>query len=227
MEGDRHAGLTDAVRGRRYCTNGTPPVEAAADSSATFSYPAGQIALRVACCVSEEVVYSQLGAFIFARAPADSAGGAHTAYKLPAREAWECHMAPVLVVDDDNAVRNMIRLVLEDDGYTVLEASDGAAALALLRASYQPLVVLLDLAMPGTPGEAVLRAVQAEPELRRHIYVVITVSAASQFTPVVRSLVAAVCLEAVQKPFTINRLVEVVRRAERQIAPQAEGYLAG
>ena len=130
-------------------------------------------------------------------------------------------MPPILVVDDDDAIRKMIRLLLEDDGYAVLEASDGAAALAALRASAQPLVVLLDLAMPGTSGEAVLHIVRAEPELRRHVYVVVTVRAASQFTPDVRDLIAAVCLEVVEKPFTVNRLVEVVRRA----AGEARGHL--
>ncbi|HEV2461918.1 MAG TPA: response regulator [Ktedonobacterales bacterium] len=132
-------------------------------------------------------------------------------------------MPLVLVVDDDDAIRKMTRLVLEDDGYTVLEASDGAAALNVLRASHQPLVALLDLAMPGTAGEAVLQAVQDEPELRRHVYVVVTARSASQFTPDVRGLIAAVCLEVVEKPFTISHLLEVVRRA----AGEAKGHPPG
>jgi CheY-like chemotaxis protein len=132
-------------------------------------------------------------------------------------------MPPVLVVDDDAAIRKMTRLVLEDDGYTILEAADGAAALSVLRASLQPLVALLDLAMPGTAGEAVLQTVRDDPELRRHVYVVVTARAASQFTPDVRDLIAAVCLEVVEKPFTISHMVAVVRRAAGAAKGQPSG----
>lgn len=57
----------------------------------------------------------------------------------------------VLVVDDDDSIRQVIRLALEDEGYTVDEAPDGEAALAAIGLRH-PDVILLDLRMPGMNG---------------------------------------------------------------------------
>ena len=51
----------------------------------------------------------------------------------------------ILVVEDDPEVRGAIRMVLEAEAYEVVESGDGAEALAKLRASPQPSLVLLDL----------------------------------------------------------------------------------
>jgi DNA-binding response OmpR family regulator len=59
----------------------------------------------------------------------------------------------VLVIDDDPDIRETIRLVLADEGYTVDDAGDGADALALLRKNgVIPDVILLDLMMPRMNG---------------------------------------------------------------------------
>jgi GAF domain-containing protein/DNA-binding response OmpR family regulator len=68
---------------------------------------------------------------------------------------------PVLVVDDDVAVRQLLRRMLEPAGYTVLEAGDGRAALERLR-EVSPGVVLLDLMMPEMDG------FEFVAEFRRH-----------------------------------------------------------
>jgi CheY-like chemotaxis protein len=57
----------------------------------------------------------------------------------------------VLVVDDDVAVRQLLRRMLEPEGYTVVEAENGRAALERLR-DVSPSVVLLDLMMPEMDG---------------------------------------------------------------------------
>src|SRR5262245_58413653 len=57
-------------------------------------------------------------------------------------------MTRVLLVDDDQAIRETLRFALEDAGYQVLEAADGIAALQALRATPTGMVVLLDLMMP-------------------------------------------------------------------------------
>src|SRR5262245_64068037 len=74
-------------------------------------------------------------------------------------EAW---MARVLVVDDDEDIRETLRLVLEDAGYDVLLAADGRSALDVLRKGAEGLVVLLDLQMPNVSGVEVLQ------EIARH-----------------------------------------------------------
>ena len=70
----------------------------------------------------------------------------------------------VLVVDDDDAVRRLVRAVLEADGFTVDEAADGEAALAhLVEANGgAPSILVLDVMMPGIDGVEVCRRVDHE-----------------------------------------------------------------
>lgn len=66
-------------------------------------------------------------------------------------------MAAVLVVDDADSFRDMLRLVLEDAGHRVAEASDGASCLQALAQQHFDLL-LIDMMMPGMDGiEAVRR----------------------------------------------------------------------
>jgi CheY-like chemotaxis protein len=59
----------------------------------------------------------------------------------------------VLVVDDEVAIRSMIQMTLEDLGYTVISAENGAQALELFdRSANDILLVLLDLSMPVLDG---------------------------------------------------------------------------
>jgi DNA-binding NarL/FixJ family response regulator len=67
-------------------------------------------------------------------------------------------MAQVVVADDDDAVRGLLRLNLEIEGHAVVgEAADGEAALAVMR-EFRPDVLVLDMMMPGSSGADVLRA---------------------------------------------------------------------
>ena len=61
------------------------------------------------------------------------------------------HRGTILIVEDDLDIREVMRMVLEASGYQVLEAGDGAEALAVVRA-HRPCVILLDLMMPGMDG---------------------------------------------------------------------------
>ena len=67
----------------------------------------------------------------------------------------------VLVVDDDAAIRRVVRTVLEADGFEVVEAADGPAALLLLDAimGRGPDAVILDVMMPGIDGIEVCRRI--------------------------------------------------------------------
>ena len=66
----------------------------------------------------------------------------------------------VMVVDDDEAVRALVRDLLVADGWEVSEADTGARALALLGAMPAPDLMLLDLVMPGVDGLAVLAEIR-------------------------------------------------------------------
>jgi DNA-binding NarL/FixJ family response regulator len=65
----------------------------------------------------------------------------------------------VLVVDDDALFRAYVRGVLEEGGYRVVDAEDGLAALASVRAS-RPAAVLVDVNMPGLSGYEVCRSLR-------------------------------------------------------------------
>ncbi len=62
----------------------------------------------------------------------------------------------VLVVDDDESIRRLVRTVLEADDWTVVEARDGHEAFARLEQA-EPAVVVLDVMMPGMDGVEVCR----------------------------------------------------------------------
>jgi CheY-like chemotaxis protein len=75
-------------------------------------------------------------------------------------------MARILIVDDEKIVRDLLRTVLEHDGHTVDEVTDGADALdAIARASYD--VAIVDLILPRKNGlDTVLELRARKPELR-------------------------------------------------------------
>ena len=68
----------------------------------------------------------------------------------------------VLVADDDEDVLNLVRFRLERDGYRVLTASDGMAALELARAEH-PHVCVLDVMMPKLGGLEVVKRLREDP----------------------------------------------------------------
>jgi CheY-like chemotaxis protein len=123
----------------------------------------------------------------------------------------------VLIVDDDEQIRLTLRLIMEEGDFATLEAASGEAALALLRASAERLVVLLDVMMPRVDGLDVLRAVEAEEELRRHVYLMVT--AGGKTLPLADALrLQRLEVPVVYKPFDIDALLRQVREMARRIA---------
>jgi two-component system, OmpR family, alkaline phosphatase synthesis response regulator PhoP len=74
--------------------------------------------------------------------------------------------APILVVDDDAKIVRLVRTYLERDGFSVVTASDGPAALDAIE-TYSPALVVLDLMLPELDGRAVIRAVRSDDEAGR------------------------------------------------------------
>jgi two-component system response regulator MprA len=72
----------------------------------------------------------------------------------------------VLVVDDDDVIRRVVRTVLEADEFEVIEAGDGAAAIAAAGTAH-PAVVVLDVMMPGLDGVEVCRRLREAGEAAR------------------------------------------------------------
>jgi len=67
----------------------------------------------------------------------------------------------ILVVDDDDDLRELLASALESRGFAVVQASDGKAAIDALEAREHPCLMLLDLVMPGMNGWAVLEQMKA------------------------------------------------------------------
>jgi CheY-like chemotaxis protein len=122
----------------------------------------------------------------------------------------------ILVVDDDLEIREALRFVLEEAGYAVAQAASGAAALAALRASPDPMVVLLDRIMPPPDGEAVLQAVAREGLAARHAYVLVT-AGPTRFSQPFVELLAALDTPVVQKPFDVDDLLDIIASAARRL----------
>lgn len=124
----------------------------------------------------------------------------------------------VLIVDDDQGIRETVRLVLEDAGHIVVEAADGDKALKLLRESAEGMVVLLDLIMPGTNGEELLALVAGDCTLSaRHAYILMT-AAQRQLTPAVEALAASISAPILHKPFDIDALLDSVSAAVQRLS---------
>ncbi len=75
----------------------------------------------------------------------------------------------VLVVDDEPNICNVLRRILEREGYLVLTAPDGETALQLIK-QHEPDVILLDLMMPGMDGREVCGRVRNFSPQTRIIY---------------------------------------------------------
>ncbi|MCR5283279.1 MAG: response regulator transcription factor [Lachnospiraceae bacterium] len=70
----------------------------------------------------------------------------------------------ILIADDEPQIRDLLKLYLENEGYEVSEAEDGAGALRLLRAQ-SPDLCILDIMMPGMDGYQVLRQLRQESNI--------------------------------------------------------------
>ena len=75
-------------------------------------------------------------------------------------DAANSSKARILVVDDEELIRDLLRMVLVDEGYTVVTAADGEEAIVRLNTSPFDLVIT-DLVMPKVNGVEVLRAAKA------------------------------------------------------------------
>jgi DNA-binding NtrC family response regulator len=119
-------------------------------------------------------------------------------------------MEPVLLVEDKNELRAMLRKALERNGHSVDEASDGSAAIQKLRnRRYQ--LVLTDLKMPGASGLEVLReSKQADSTIP-----VILLTAFGSVDEAVSAMKEG-AFDFIQKPVDLDHLKLLVERATRQ-----------
>ncbi|MBS0197858.1 MAG: PAS domain S-box protein [Planctomycetes bacterium] len=135
-----------------------------------------------------------------AAAPATPARGDHTRHKDDRR---------ILVVDDEQVVRDMACAALARAGFATLKAIDGEAAIQTLCAMRNQVgAILLDMTMPGLSGPAVIQRMR---ELGMDIPVILTSGYAEQ--EVVENLKETPHAGFLQKPYLPDALVEAIERA--------------
>ena len=105
----------------------------------------------------------------------------------------------VLIVDDEEGIRESLRDIFEDEGYQVQVASDGVEAMQLL-SDELPCVVILDIIMPRMDGVEVWNAMKADSKLAA-IPIVVTTSDPN------RAPQGALTM---RKPIDLTRLISTV-----------------
>jgi len=130
-------------------------------------------------------------------------------------------MAPtVLLVEDEQKLRELVRSYLERAGYTVLSTESGAEAITLA-VSTSPDLVVLDLGLPDVPGETVARELRAAGTTP-----ILMLTAKSAEEDRIRGLELGAD-DYVTKPFSPRELVLRVQAILRRGGPPAEHGIAG
>jgi CheY-like chemotaxis protein len=111
----------------------------------------------------------------------------------------------VLVVDDDESIREALEVVLSSEGYAVRLARDGAEALQLLK-RWMPNVILLDMKMPGVDGWAFADAYRSLPDPRPPVIVLTAAPDAPRWAAEIAAD------DVLAKPFDLANLLDIVAR---------------
>lgn len=112
---------------------------------------------------------------------------------------------PILLVDDDAAIRESLAELLEEEGYRVTSVANGIDALRLLREGARPRVILLDLMMPLMDGWQFRIEQKKDPELAKIPVLVLTAARTAARAPVDAEGV-------IKKPIDFPSLLEAIRQ---------------
>jgi len=115
----------------------------------------------------------------------------------------------VLVLDDEEHIRKILKLVLEREGYQVFTAPNGEEAIVLAKVEH-PEAILLDIIMPMMDGYEVLRRLKSDPDTRAIPVIMVTAKGGE------RDIATSFRLGAlfyVEKPFETKDLLEKLRVA--------------
>ncbi len=113
----------------------------------------------------------------------------------------------ILVVEDQEDLRGVLRDLFTNSGYVVIEAVDGAAGVARAK-SDRPDIILMDIQMPVIDGYEAMRQIKADPDLTSIPIVAISSFAMKGDEEKAR---AAGCDEYVTKPYSPIQLLRMIR----------------
>lgn len=112
-------------------------------------------------------------------------------------------MASILIVDDDQDVREILAQLLEDEGYSVESASNGREALEKLEAMPRPVLMILDLMMPVMSGWEVMEVLRRD-EGPKEVRVAIASAVPNPDVPDADAVL--------RKPIDLDNLLDTVAR---------------
>jgi CheY-like chemotaxis protein len=118
-------------------------------------------------------------------------------------------MSKILVVDDDQSIREVLHYLLTEEGFCVQTACEGSEALAILQHE-SGWLILLDLMMPGLDGRALLSYVRLHPQLLTGNKIIL-MSATARSDPDYQTLLTGVAAE-LPKPFDLDQVLSLVHR---------------
>jgi len=140
-----------------------------------------------------------------------STSNIHTSDSTARKEPSAKHKTKVLIVDDEPAIREVLEMILQEWGYDVRLASDGAEAKQLVE-SYDPEVVISDVVMPQLSGLDLLRCLKAGNPSRP----VILVTAHASIDLAVESMKQG-AQDFITKPMDYPKLRAILKAAESDI----------
>ena len=116
----------------------------------------------------------------------------------------------VLVVEDEEDIRFLLKAVLESEGYQVTEATTGKDAVRIA-VEAAPRLILMDISLPLLDGLSATRQIRAEEALRE-----VPIIAVSAYHTARRRAIRAGCSDLIGKPIDLEELKAAVRQATGQ-----------
>lgn len=115
-------------------------------------------------------------------------------------------MAKILIVDDSNLSRRILRTILAPEGHEIIEATDGLLGIETYVIE-QPDLVLLDIAMPGIPGDEALEKIR---EINQAARVIMATADLQDLTKT--KVLAAGAMGFINKPFSRAKVLDTVNQ---------------
>lgn len=111
-----------------------------------------------------------------------------------------------MIVDDDSEIVKLLKIILENDGYDVLSASNGINALYLLSLNFSPTIIITDYCMPRLNGSQFIETIHTCDDLNDIPVVILTGSdLISDNLPQTNNF-----KRVITKPFRINNFLQII-----------------
>lgn len=118
----------------------------------------------------------------------------------------------LLLIEDEQATADLVRLIMEEEGYNVRHTADGHEALEQIALMPPPSLVLLDIQLPHVDGITILETIRATPDWQNVPVIMLTAVADQEHVSKVRALAVQ---DYVLKPFRRETLLRSMDQARR------------